>query len=213
MFFRTVITNYASSYSLKSRNVFQCYSKYLQRYPVAVKTASAFIIGGCADTTAQRLSGKQIKYNYERTIVWGSLTGGLAFPLHYWYNWLSYKRYIIIHRLLIDQIVASVGVNITYLFAMPYLVKKKNAKEALSIATTKLPKAMLYNVLLWVPVQYLNFTYVPVILQLLVINIVQLIWCSFVSVLASTDRSKIIINNDDTEKIIINNNDEHKISE
>lgn len=177
------------------------YSHKLDTHPIITKIISAGLISGLGNLGAQRLMHSQlpvesaeddIQTKPDFQVDWNQMgrfvllnVVFVAPVLHYWYVGLA--RAIpgtnigpVLKRVFYDEFVFTpvyVPVLMTVLWSMegvePKHLPRMISEEWLTI--------MIFDWSVYVPVQFLNFRYVPVKFQVLVINLVGVGWNCFVS--------------------------------
>jgi hypothetical protein len=162
------------------------YRKLVASNPVAsqvVMTASLFWLG---DVVAQKLI-EQRRFDWHRSLRITSFGFVVAGPmLSTWYTFLngqftgqSALRQTV-SRTFVDQFLFT-PVFITTFFSVNGILDGKSSEQIQSKLNADFKSTLVANWKLWIPVQVLNFTFIPPDLRLLFVNSVATIWNSFLS--------------------------------
>lgn len=156
------------------------YLELLAKFPVVTKAITSACLTLIGDVVCQFVIDKVQSLDYKRTFMFTFLGLVLVGPtLHFWYLYLSKLVTLpgaggALLRLLLDQFLFApvfIGVFLSSLVALegrPAEVIPKLKQEWFSSVQA--------NWLLWIPVQFLNFRFVPQQFQVLASNFVSLIW-------------------------------------
>lgn len=87
---------------------------------------------------------------------------------------------IITFKLLTDAFIFD-PLYLLIFFSTTNLIEGKNITEVVNEIKAKLFKTYLIDITVWTPVQYLNFRYIPVLYQALVVQFGNLFWNSYLS--------------------------------
>ncbi len=174
------------------------YLYYLDAYPIATKCVTSILITAASDCTAQTFEmiqnkgSGQTSYNFKRTlrmISWGVITVPIV---HRWYN--------VLERLFPAPVATSVRENlipstkkmffdqatfapISLLIFMTYI----SSLEGNSWQNTRAKIAQDYKSILWmnykvwIPIQYLNFFFIPLQHRILLAQMVGFLWTIYLS--------------------------------
>ncbi|VDN11449.1 unnamed protein product [Dibothriocephalus latus] len=149
------------------------YLKLLHKYPVRTQCISTALIMSSGDIFAQKIVERQPKYSPSRTLKFGMI--GMCFvgpAFHYWYNFLDrlYTGTKVIRSLKMvatDQCIMAPFIVFS-IIGLVGLTKNWSIEEAKTGLKENYIGAMLMNIRVWPPVQFINFTVVPVHLRVLV---------------------------------------------
>ncbi|XP_062167921.1 protein sym-1 [Alnus glutinosa] len=164
------------------------YLALLAKYPVSIKALTSALLTLIGDLICQLAIDQVPSLDWKRTFLFTMLGLVLVGPtLHFWYFYLS--RVVTLPgasgaflRLLLDQFLFSpifIGVFLTTLVTLegrPSQVIPKLQQEWFS--------AVLANWKLWIPLQFLNFRFVPQQFQVLAANFIALVWNVVLSFIA-----------------------------
>ncbi|WCJ28694.1 Peroxisomal membrane 22 kDa (Mpv17/PMP22) family protein [Euphorbia peplus] len=156
------------------------YLDLLAKYPVMTKALTSALLTCVGDLICQLVIDRVPSLDLKRTSIISFLGLVLVGPtLHFWY--LSLSKMVTMPgtsgaflRLLIDQFMFSpmfIGLFLSTLVTLegkPELVVPKLQQEWFS--------AVLANWQLWIPLQFLNFRFVPQQFQVLAANAIALVW-------------------------------------
>lgn len=166
-------------------NPFKAYGDLLCEHPVVTKAVTSAAICGSADLVCQSAIEKGEQIDYGRvgrfTLIGATLTGPL---LHYWYAFLA--RRIpgtsignVIQRLFLDQVVFSPF--FLQLFMGTVLLLEGRPEQLLDKLKRDLFPTLMMNYVVWVPVMFLNFKYVPPQFNVLFSNFFGFLWNIYLS--------------------------------
>ncbi|ETN01902.1 hypothetical protein PPTG_16971 [Phytophthora nicotianae INRA-310] len=184
------------------------YDKCLRRHPLLTKMATSSVFFGLGDRLAQRVEkiGKtdeeleEMENTVEksrvlsessaktvRMMVWGGLL--LSPMVHSWHNlmervFVGTGKTVVAKKVLADMVFIAPQMPIWYLTSTG-LMAGKPLGQALDEAIEKQPVMLMANYMVWPTVNFISFSYVPLHYRLLVGNVVNLGWSSFLSYMAN----------------------------
>lgn len=187
---------------------FQWYSKKLDSHPVTTKCISAGLISSVGNVLAQIITFYQeIRDDSEGHTAhkkgWGDFhvdggqVGRFAFlnvifvapVLHHWYNFInralpgkSLSR--VVQRTFWDEFVFS-PMYIPVFLAGLWKLEGTEWPKIKSMVIKEVPGIIVAEWALWVPTMLVTFRYAPVKFQVLVINVVGVVWQTFLSFMAA----------------------------
>lgn len=141
------------------------------------------------------------KKNEKFQIDWGqtgrfvSLNMMLAAPtLHFWYNWLARAipgttSWAVIKRVVVDEFLFT-PLYVPALMGMMWTMEGIDIYRIPTMISDEFWNVMMAEWLVYVPLQYLNFRYVPVKFQVLVINCAGVGWNCFICWRASLQQQQ-----------------------
>jgi hypothetical protein len=187
------------------------YSSMLDASPVFTKCISAGLISGLGNLGAQRLmhdekDGK-FKIDWEQTGRFALLNVVFVAPvLHYWYTWLAGaipgKAILpVLKRVFYDEFLFT-PVYVPVLMGILWSLEGVEAKRIPQMVREEWLTIMLFDWAVYIPVQFLNFRFVPVKFQVLVINLIGVGWNCFVSWRAQDQQKKFLEENKEKERLL-----------
>jgi hypothetical protein len=182
----------------------------LDASPVFTKCISAGLIAGLGNLGAQRLmhdekDGK-FKIDWQQTGRFALLNVVFVAPvLHYWYTWLAVaipgKAIIpVLKRVGYDEFLFT-PVYVPVLMGILWSMEGVEMKRIPQMIREEWLNIMLFDWAVYIPVQILNFRFVPVKFQVLVINVIGVGWNCFVSWRAQGQQKKFLEENKEKERI------------
>jgi hypothetical protein len=150
------------------------YTSYLHSHPLATKCITATTAALLGDAVCQRLEGSQpfSPWRSVRFTTWALITTPVV---HFWYGRLAAARLSPLARTAADQFLYAPPATALFLFAMGVGAQGRGVEGGLSRAS-HLPRVLCENWCVWVPVQLVNFVFVPLPLQVAFGNVVGLFW-------------------------------------
>jgi len=134
-----------------------------------------------------------------------ALMGTVVFPpiLTKWYHWLetafpSTSPKVVVKKLVLDQFLLTPWVVVIFFVGMAAL-EGKRGEALLSELKQKGITTFILDCCYWLPVQYINFKFVPVWLRVTYIGVTTFIWLnvlSFIKSLPTTSNTKIVLHSD-----------------
>lgn len=164
------------------------YEASLERRPLATNMLTSAVLYGLGDMIAQHLSPQFDGARCLRAIAYG----GLFYPpfAHAHYNFLEWlvvsrwevpARFVPWVKMVLEQFVYWSYFSNGYYHAVLGLLQGMTLRRVRRRLWATLWTTLLAQWALWVPVQVLNFRFVPVRHQLGVVLIVSLVWTTFLS--------------------------------
>ena len=141
-------------------------------------------------STVAHVVSEEKRYDFsavKRLALWGTL---VVPPIYVnWYKFLekrfppcSYTGVItnsqILKKTLLDQFLFTPPVLVLFFGIMGYL-EYRNWQQATDEVKVKFPPVYLADCAFWIPVQAVNFAYVPATLRVLYIGVMSFIWLNF----------------------------------
>ncbi|XP_038208642.1 protein Mpv17 [Zerene cesonia] len=182
---------------MKVREIFQFYQKLLNRRPYLVQAVQTGTLMGAGDIISQTLIEKKSlkEFDYSRTLKFSSIGfcfGGPA--LRVWYGLLnrhvgSSGKTVAMKKVFVDQVVFAPTFLFSLLVALGTLQGKKWDAIQNDINANYFD-ILKTNYYIWPWVQLVNFYYVPLQYQVLVVQSVALFWNTYLSY--KTNRKTLI---------------------
>jgi hypothetical protein len=165
------------------------YSRQLDTNPIITKGVSAGLISGLGNVLAQRLIHKgdgKFQVDWQQTGRYALLNVVFVAPvLHYWYAGLARAvpgREIapVLKRVFYDEFVFT-PLYVPALMGLLWSMEGVDLKHIPRMIREEWLTIMLFDWAVYIPVQFVNFRYVPVKFQVLVISLIGVGWNVFVS--------------------------------
>lgn len=179
------------------RRALQWYSNQLDTRPLLTKAVTGGIISGSGDFLCQVVVRRKRAgeagwtdlswWDKARTARFTFLGAVLVAPcMHYWYNYLASavpgKSFLAVtKRVFYDEFIFTPIYTPIWLLSLYVLEGERDYAVLRKRLVESYPSIIVANWCLWVPVQWVNFRYLPVKYQLLFTNIVDLVWYAFLS--------------------------------
>jgi protein Mpv17 len=178
----------------------QWYSHKLDTHPIVTKCISAGIIASLGNLGAQRLmynptQGGEFQVDYSQMGRFALLNVGFVAPvLHFWYVGLARaipgtELWPVIKRVFFDEFVFTPA-YIPVLMGILWTLEGVEPKNLPRMIQEEWLNILIFDWSVYIPVQFVNFRFVPVKYQVLVINIVGVGWNCFVSWRAQGQQAK-----------------------
>ncbi|KAM7454411.1 hypothetical protein BLSTO_04830 [Blastocystis sp. subtype 1] len=177
------------------------YSAALDTHPIVTKCITSLVLNSVSDILSQLITNNR-KQRIQRNIrfmIWGAAFGVVA---HY-YLLLSNLLIpatsfgAVFLKLVVDQLLWTPFANTLFFFSISVMENPhKQPEEGIQSVKKNLWKTQKYNMMLWIPVQFVNFIFVPPQYQLLLINVVNLFWTCYLNITASSTSSYQSIQSD-----------------
>ncbi|XP_045760928.1 protein Mpv17 [Maniola jurtina] len=170
----------------KARGIFQIYQKVLARRPYLVQAIQTGALMGAGDLIAQIIIEKKSTVDYKRTLKFSSIglfVGGPA--LRVWYGLLNKYvgatgKTVAMKKVFVDQFIFAP----TFLFFILVAVGTMQGKSWNSIEKDMHDNyfdVLKSNYYIWPWVQLVNFYYIPLQYQVLLVQFVALFWNTYLS--------------------------------
>jgi len=217
------------SASSQGKGFFAWYSARLDTHPITTKCISAGLISSLGNVLAQGITYYQEKSEVssdnddgKKDNMWKDFSvdagqvGRFTFlnvivvapVLHYWYNFInrvlpgqSIKR--VLARTFWDEFVFS-PIYIPIFLGALWKVEGTPWPKIQTMMVKEVPGIIIAEWTLWVPTMLVTFRYAPVKFQVLVINVVGVVWQTFLSFMAARAHASDHASTNDSE----NTNDE-----
>mmetsp|Transcript_5773 Transcript_5773/g.10819 ORF Transcript_5773/g.10819 Transcript_5773/m.10819 type:complete len:215 (+) Transcript_5773:192-836(+) len=184
-----------------AKRVWTGYSRALSTQPVLTKTTTGVVIYSCGDVVMQKMERDSLKEDAnvtegkEAASSWDSYRtlrmctyGGLWLGpfLHVWYRGLEQLfvgragPLVMVGKLLLDQSMAAPA-NMVAFYVIQGKMQNHSWLEVSNVLQERLWPTMCSLWTLWVPVQFINLTFVPLDKRVLVVNIVGVAWSMIMS--------------------------------
>eukprot|EP01006_Ploeotia_vitrea_P060153 TRINITY_DN75389_c0_g1_i1.p1 TRINITY_DN75389_c0_g1~~TRINITY_DN75389_c0_g1_i1.p1 ORF type:complete len:266 (-),score=119.09 TRINITY_DN75389_c0_g1_i1:90-887(-) len=162
------------------------------------KAAMSGVLWTVGDLVAQKveqgLPFMEVRFSLTRTLrlvvyavfVFTPLVSGWYALLAYWFPGTSITA--VLERTLLDQTVFATFI-LSMLFFCIALLEGRTVNEAVRRIKTNLSDTLRVNWMIWPVVQIVNFSFVPVDSQLLVVNIVNIPWTAYLAMRANGSSS------------------------
>ncbi|KAG7372227.1 Mpv17 / PMP22 family protein [Nitzschia inconspicua] len=185
------------------RTFFAWYSKKLDTHPVTTKCISAGLISSVGNILAQKIThlqkeeenelGRELEpFQLELAQVSRFSLLNMAFVapvLHHWYQFInralpgtSLSR--VVQRTFWDEFVFS-PVYIPIFLGMLWKLEGNSNENIWKMTKSEVPSIIMAEWVTWVPTMLVTFRYVPVKFQVLVINVVGVVWQTFLAYMAN----------------------------
>ena len=140
--------------------------------------------------TVSHFASKEKRYDFsavKRLALWGTL---VVPPIYVnWYKFLEKKfppcsytgvisRQQILKKTFLDQFLFTPPLLVLFFGSMAYL-EYRNWQQATNEVKVKFPPVYLADCAFWIPVQAVNFAYVPPTLRVLYVGVMSFIWLNF----------------------------------
>lgn len=186
---------------------FAWYSSRLDTHPISTKCISAGLISSFGNTMAQGITFYQEKTEEGKPVslteCWNEFSidpaqvGRFAFlnvvfvapVLHHWYNFINRvipgtSIAMVLKRTFWDEFVFS-PIYVPVFLTMLWKLEGTPWPKVKSMVINEVPSIIVAEWALWVPTMLVTFRYAPVKFQVLVINVVNVVWQTFLSFMAS----------------------------
>ncbi|KAJ3011840.1 Protein required for ethanol metabolism [Thoreauomyces humboldtii] len=165
------------------------YHSTLTTSPIATQAVSAGILFATGDGIAQHVVAKTplVDHDWPRTArltFYGTFILGPG--IAYWYRFLNRRIHLstplttTVARVIVDQVVFA-PVNMLCFFTVQTLLEGGSVRDARKKISSTFRDAYIANLMLWPGVQMVNFGFVPVNYQSLVVNVVATGWNAYLS--------------------------------
>ncbi|XP_059049256.1 protein Mpv17-like [Achroia grisella] len=183
--------------AMRFRNIFKLYQQALARRPYLVQAVQTGALMGAGDLISQTVIEKKIikEIDYKRTLQFSSIglfVGGPALRL--WYGLLnqhigSSGKSVAIKKVFIDQLVFAPAFLFLILSGVGTMQGKSwnNVKKDIHANYYDVLKTNYY---VWPWVQIVNFYYIPLQYQVLLVQVVALFWNTYLS--WKTNRERLL---------------------
>lgn len=176
-------------------SAFRAYSQFLSQRPFAGNMATSATLFAAGDALGQYVEGNE-KYDVARTArmsAWGGLGFGPIVTV--WFRFLQKnvnfgnQALTTVARVGLDQFVAAPTIISTFFMVMSRMEGKSWQDGQTKIKTTLFP-TLQANWMVFIPVQGINLSIVPLQYRGLVINAVNIPWNAYLSMQNSAASSK-----------------------
>jgi len=169
------------------------YERNLAKRPIITKSITGGILYGLGDIMGQKLSGQTDKKGFDFPRFFrATIFGGVFYPLpaHLHYNFLeslTLRMGISVgkapfFKAFMEQFVYWSYLSNAYYHAVLGGLQGMNTTQIYDRVSSTLWDTLKAQWVFWIPVQLINFRYVPVRHQLNFVLVVSLVWTSFLSV-------------------------------
>jgi len=199
------------SYGSSFYSFFGWYSKKLDTHPISTKCVSAALVSSVGSVLAQVISHRQdeqehandknkkgrqepFEIDYEKVSRFVFLNIVYVAPvLHHWYEFVNRALpgrsfYRVLQRTFCDEFLFS-PVYIPVLLGMLWKLEGKTNDNIVKMIKNELPFIIVTEWAMWVPTMIVTFRYVPVKFQVLVVNVVGVVWNTFLAHAANNAHS------------------------
>ncbi|GAA99434.1 uncharacterized protein L969DRAFT_48412 [Mixia osmundae IAM 14324] len=187
-------------------SLLRAYNGALARRPLTTSCASAAVLFGTGDIIAQQAIDRVgSQHDFPRTARLTIYGGGIFAPICFnWLKWLNAvnvggKASTVVARVALDQTVFS-SANLAIFFSSTTLMAGGSLADAKSKLASSWWPTLQRNWMVWVPVQAANFSLVPPHLRLLTVNVVSLLWNTYLSLASSGESQRLAPALKDVEK-------------
>jgi len=186
------------------------YSRLLDIYPFRTQMISASLIWFTGDIFCQRIIERH-EIDWKRVTILTTYGFFFAGPIYCWWYSLLDKRtvHLLKHskmryvgtKVLVDQCVFEPP-YLCLFFATTSLMHGLSGSEIIHKVKKEVPSTYLVDCLIWPAAQFLNFRFVHVMYQALVVNSICVVWNAFLSYMAHRTHHKSVFTSE---------NDSHQI--
>ena len=175
--------------------MFKAYERALARRPLAVKSATGLILGGCGDFTAQRLEGGTA-YDSRRGLAFGSLaTFWNGYCMHNILGGL--ERHLprsggvrtLVPKMFITQLVVNPFLYLPLFYTWTGAVLGRTPAQSLEKARREYWVTLKATWIFFVPFNVVNFTLVPVRHQAATLATFSFFYATTISAIANAEHS------------------------
>ncbi|XP_068628969.1 protein Mpv17 [Battus philenor] len=173
---------------MKGRNIFQIYQKFLTRRPYLVQAIQTGTLMGAGDYISQVFVEKKSMKNVDliRTLRFSSIgffAGGPA--LRVWYGFLnnyigSKGKTVALKKVLVDQVIFAPTFLLFILVTLGVMQGKALENIEKDIQSNYLD-ILKTNYYVWPFIQIVNFYYIPLQYQVLIVQTVALFWNTYLA--------------------------------
>jgi hypothetical protein len=153
------------------------YIALLHAHPLATKCITSTTVALLADAVCQGLerSDHGEPFSVSRSVRFSAWALATTPIVHFWYGRLAAARLSPLARTAADQLLYAPPATAAFLFAMGVGAQGTGLEGGIS-RMSNLPRVLRENFCVWVPVQLLNFMFIPLPLQVAFGNVVGLFW-------------------------------------
>lgn len=175
------------------RNIYKIYQKALKRYPVATQAVQAGILMGLGDQIAQNFIDNSEIIDYVRTMKFAGIGLFISGPAtRTWYGildkYIGSKGYsIAMKKVACDQLLFA-PTFIAVLLVTIGICQGKDIEKLKVKMRNEYSDILVTNYKVWPMVQLVNFSFIPLHYQALVVQSVALLWNSYISYRTSLDK-------------------------
>ncbi|XP_011496434.1 PREDICTED: protein Mpv17 [Ceratosolen solmsi marchali] len=177
---------------------FRIYTKLLAKYPLGMQALQAGALLGLGDQIAQNYIEKRSAKNLDliRTAQFAGIGFFIAGPAtRTWYGILdkyfgSKGVIVVLKKVACDQLLFA-PVFIAILLSTIALMQGHNLKSTKLKLKNEYTDILINNYKLWPIVQLLNFYFVPLHYQVLVVQAIAILWNTYISYRTNRDNYKI----------------------
>jgi len=178
------------------RSTIRRYDAALEAYPIATKAITSGVIVGGGDVLCQVAFESDRKFDFRRAAIMSFLGTALLAPtLHCWYGFLgsivprlvpsslsgqAAKVTGTLMRVTLDQFTFAPCFVATFMSSV-ILLEGRGMGAVVDSLSKDWWGAICVNWLLWIPAQMITFAFVPLKFQVLWVNMVGLVWNSYLS--------------------------------
>ncbi|XP_043685498.1 protein Mpv17 [Vespula pensylvanica] len=179
--------------SINMRIIFKSYQKLLSKYPVRIQAMQAGILMGLGDQLSQNLIERR-KFkdlDFVRTSHFASIGFFIAGPATTtWYRILdkyigSKGGVIVVKKVLCDQLLFA-PTFLSILLVSIGLLQGSNINSLKHKLETSYFEILINNYKIWPMVQLVNFYFIPLQYQVLLVQSVALLWNTYISYITNT---------------------------
>jgi len=161
------------------------YLRSLERKPLATKAITAGLLSGASDVVAQTLTASR-PLNWRRTLAIAAFGFLWAGPSnHYWQKFLE-KLFkgrrdgaTVVQKVILDQCTYGPVCNILLISYLSLIVEGRSAQHTQLRLKRDYPGIQWNGWKLWPLAAFVNYTYVPLKLRVLFVNVVAFCWSTF----------------------------------
>jgi len=174
------------------RGLWGRYLSLLAARPLPTKMATATTAALIGDGICQALEGSW-RFDVERAARFSGWALASTVPVHYWYRGLHAKVASPLLRTAADQFLYAPPATAAFLFCMGFGAQGSGADPSAGglKRVANLPRVLTENWLVWIPVQLVNFCFVPLPLQVAFGNLVGVAWSVRLSALGQASDDKL----------------------
>lgn len=162
------------------------YQDQLKGHPMRTKALTACTLAGLSDLIAQNITRAPLNRRRSLAVaLYGLLWSGPAG--HCWQNLVQQlfkgknDSNAIALKVMLDNLIFSPVMNLFFMTYMAAVVEGQSWSTSRSCIQVAFPAVQAQAWKLWPIVSFINYTYVPLRLRVLLINIVALFWSTFLN--------------------------------
>ncbi|XP_041974486.1 protein Mpv17 [Aricia agestis] len=173
---------------MRARNIFNFYHQLLHKHPILMQAVQTGLLMGTGDIISQTLIEKRTReqFDFKRTAQFSSIGFFALGPsLRMWYGTLnkyvgSSGKTVALKKVCFDQVIFA-PTCLFFILLSVGLMQGKDIDRIKSEMQNNYPDVLITNYYVWPFVQLLNFYFVPLHYQVLLVQTVALFWNTYLS--------------------------------